>query len=120
MIPLTIKGTERIDVIGILDSGSDMSLIPKEIAEEIGIEYFGEEELSGISGKSIKVKQGKVLVIFGKDRENYNFEIPVLVPLEQEDVPIVIGRIGFFDQFKIIFIEAERKIEFKKEFRVKY
>lgn len=45
--------------------------------------------------------------------EIYNFEIPILVP-EKEDVPIIIGRIGFFEQFKITFVEAERKLEFKK------
>ena len=40
--------------------------------------------------------------------------VPILVPIEQEDVSIIIGRAGFFDQFKITFIEAEKKIEFKK------
>ena len=114
MIPLTIGRIPKMDIIAILDSGSDITIIPKEIAKEIGIEYSGENELSGITGNPIKVKEGKMAVVFGRDREHYNFEVPILVPIEQEDVSIIIGRAGFFDQFKITFIEAEKKIEFKK------
>ncbi len=33
---------------------------------------------------------------------------------EREDISVIIGRAGFFSQFKITFIEEERKMEFKK------
>lgn len=113
MIPLTIEADEKLDIIGMLDSGSDMTIIPKEIAEAINIDYTGENEVSGISGIPVKVKQGKVNVVFGKGHEIYHFEIPVLVP-EKEGSDIIIGRAGFFNQFKITFSESERKIDFKK------
>lgn len=115
LIPLTIEAKEKLDVIGVLDSGSDMTIIPKEIAEIIGVDYSNENEVSGITGESVKTKQGKLWIRFGKGREDYSFEIPVLVP-EKEGIPIIIGRIGFFEQFKITFSEAEKKIIFKKSF----
>ncbi|GBE20546.1 MAG TPA: hypothetical protein ENG87_02415 [Candidatus Pacearchaeota archaeon] len=114
MIPLTIRGKDSLDIIAILDSGSDMTIIPKEIAEFIDIEYIGFNEISGISGIPVKAKQGKVMMSFGKGREIYDFWMPVLVPTEKENIPIVIGRLGFFDQFKITFSESEKKIGFKK------
>ncbi|MEK6871374.1 MAG: retropepsin-like aspartic protease [Nanoarchaeota archaeon] len=113
LIPLTFYGRENRDVIGILDSGSDISIIPKEIVEFLEIELFDNNEVFGISGTSIKVKEGKMRITFGKGREFYNFEIPILVP-DSDDVPLIIGRKGFFDQFKITFIESEKKILFKK------
>ena len=113
LIPLTFYEKERIDVIAILDSGSDMTVVPKEIAEHVGVKYIGEDELSGITGTKIKAKQGKLNVSFGRGREIYNFIIPVIIP-EKENISIIIGRIGFFDQFKITFSEKERKIIFKK------
>ena len=113
MIPLTIEGKEKINLIGILDSGSDISIIPREIAEIINIEYVGENEISGIYGMPVKAKQGRVRIEFGKGREISCFDIPVLVPLK-EGISVIIGRLGFFEQFKITFSEAERKIEFKK------
>lgn len=114
MIPLTIEGKEKLDIIGVLDSGSDITILPKEIAEIIKPNYTGENEISGISGNIVKAKQGKIRISFGKGRESYNFDVPILVPIEKEDVPIIIGRWGFFEQFKITFSEAERKIYFKK------
>ncbi|MEK6894900.1 MAG: hypothetical protein AABX48_00075 [Nanoarchaeota archaeon] len=117
LIPITLIGSnESLDVIGILDSGSDMSIIPKSIAEVIGVKYLGEDEISGITGKPIKSKQGVINVEFGKDREKTNFQIPVVIP-EKEDVTIIIGRLGFFQNFDITFQERKRKIHFKRVFK---
>ncbi len=116
IIPLVI-GKERLNVFGILDSGSDITIIPKELAEVMEINYSGENEVTGISGLSVKSKEGKTKVHFGKGREFYDFDIPILVP-EKEGLSLIIGRMGFFEIFKITFSEAERKIEFKKSFIV--
>jgi predicted aspartyl protease len=113
MIPLTIQAKEKIDLVGILDSGSDITIIPKEIAEAVGIDLQEENEISGISGIPVKARQAKVSVNFGRGHEIYSFNIPVLIP-EKENIPIIIGRMGFFEQFKITFAEADKKIEFKK------
>ena len=96
-----------------LDSGSDITIIPKELAEVMKIEYGDENEVSGISGATVKAREGKISIQFGKGREIYNFEIPILVP-EKEGLNLIIGRLGFFTQFKITFLEAEKRIEFKK------
>ncbi|PIN78139.1 hypothetical protein COV15_00570 [Candidatus Woesearchaeota archaeon CG10_big_fil_rev_8_21_14_0_10_34_12] len=109
MVPITFNGVEKIDVLAILDSGSDMAIIPKELAEILGLNYSEEEELSGITGPPIKVGECKLEITFGKNRESYNLEIPVLVPQSDENVPIIIGRIGFSEHFKITFSELEEK-----------
>ncbi len=66
LIPLILKGKEFFDALAILDSGSDMTIIPKEIAEVIGIEYKNDNQISGISGIPLKAKEGKIMVEFGK------------------------------------------------------
>jgi len=113
MIPLRIKAKESFDALAILDSGSDITIIPKEIAEVIGVDYKNDNSISGISGFPIRAKEGKVSIEFGKGREIYIFEIPVLVP-EKENLAVIIGRLGFFEQFKITFDESQKRIEFKK------
>lgn len=116
LIPIKIKGSKSsFDTLAILDSGSDTTIIPKEIAEVIGIDCKNENSISGISGAPLKAKEGKINVEFGKAREIYNFDIPVLVP-EKENLAVIIGRMGFFEQFKIIFDESKKRIEFKKSF----
>ena len=113
IVPLVLEGKDKIDVFSILDSGSDITIIPKEMAEVLDIKYTKENEVSGINGVAIKSREGKLRVSFGKGHEVYSFEIPVLVP-EKENLSVIIGRAGFFSQFKITFIESERKMEFKK------
>ncbi len=115
LIPFTLEGKdEKIDFLAMLDSGSDISIIPREIAETLGIQYGKNNEITGISGSPVNSKEGKIKVIFGKGREIYHFEIPILVPIDNINVPIIIGRAGFFEQFRITFLEAERRIDFKK------
>ena len=80
----------------------------------LDIQLDKDNEVSGISGPAIKTKQGSISIVFGKGREYYEFRIPVLVPLDNDDVSIIIGRVGFFNQFKITFDESSKKIEFKK------
>lgn len=113
MMPLILEGHEKIDVFAILDSGSDISIIPKEIAEILGIKSEGENEIYGLAGIPIKSREAKVKISFGKGHENYTFDIPVFIP-EKEDISIIIGRQGFFEHFNITFSEAVKKIIFKK------
>lgn len=113
MIPLTFEGQEKIDIFAILDSGSDISIIPKDIADVLGIKSYGENEIFGLAGNSIKSREGKAKISFGKGHEVYTFDIPVFIP-DKEDVAIIIGRQGFFEQFDITFSEATKKIIFKK------
>ncbi len=114
IIPFTAIEKERLALFGMLDSGSDNTIIPMEIASTLGIEFTGDNEIFGIVRSPVKAKEGKLSINFGKGNEIYEFQIPILVPLLEENVPIIIGREGFFNYFKITFNEAEKKIEFKK------
>lgn len=114
IIPLAFREKQSLSVFAMLDSGSDLTVIPLEVAEELGLELKDENEISGISKKPVKAKESSVVIEFGKGHEIYSFRVPVLVPIEAEDMPIIIGREGFFNQFKIIFNEQRKEIEFKK------
>lgn len=69
LIPVILEGKEKIDVLAVLDSGSAMSILPAEIAEVLGLNYSGENELSGISGLPLKAKETKRRITFGKGRD---------------------------------------------------
>ncbi len=114
IVPLIIGARNNIHALAILDSGSDITIIPREIADEIGIEYGDYNEISGLTGLPIKSREAKIKIIFGKGHEIYSFTIPALVPSIKQDIPLIIGRAGFFNHFKITFIESEKRLEFKK------
>jgi len=114
-IPITLKGKSitPINVHALIDSGADVSVIPKALAEFLDLDLTGEVDKSyGISGE-VKVKNTKMGISLGKAHEKYNFTIPVQVVLTGEEPPIILGRNGFFDKFIISIDESKKKIKLK-------
>src|SRR3989344_7063367 len=116
-IPVTLIGPkEKINVIGLLDSGADFSFIPYDMAEVLGLDLTEKpQDIGGISGTVLSIPSTMKINI-QKGKENYTFRVGVYVSAKDmdDDFPILIGRDGFFEQFKITFIEAEKRIHLKK------
>lgn len=113
-IPLILIGKETFETIGLLDSGADISAIPKSIAEILGLNLEGEITFAyGIGGK-VKSVESTVKILIQKGHEKYSFSIPVKVILDDYDFPILLGRAGFFDKFVITFDQENERISLKR------
>ena len=116
-IPLTFTGPNTsIEVMALLDSGADVSAIPKDVAEILGIPLDGKrEEIGGIGGK-VGAIESSVNVLVQGSHERYQFNMKVKVILDEHDskFPIILGRLGFFDKFDITFVERHRKVVLRK------
>src|SRR3989338_2768976 len=104
-----------IEVVALLDSGADVTVVPKDLALLLGLK---EDELEtntrGIGG-STKVKKTKLSFRVKGERESYHLTVPALVLQNpDEDVPLLLGRNGFFEEFHITFKQAEEKVILKK------
>lgn len=114
-IPITLKGQESIEVIALIDSGADVSAMPKDFAELLGLDLSGKKDFAyGIGGK-VESVETKVYVIIKKGHESYNFQIPVKVILDSYDFPVLLGRASFFDKFIISFDQSEHRVSLKKK-----
>jgi len=113
-IPITFIGpSESIDAIALIDSGADISLIPKEMAEVLGLDTAGEFKWAyGVGGKVRTVERHLRLKI-GRDHETYTLDLPVKVIIDGYDLSPLLGRKGFFEHFEITFSEAQEKIWLK-------
>lgn len=101
--------------IALLDSGADISVIPKDVAELLGLDMTGEtEKATGIGGK-VPAVQTTLNIELGKPHEMHQFNIPVKIILSDndEEIPILLGRAGFFDRFVIIFDQKDEKVVLK-------
>jgi len=113
-IPVVFKGKETFESIALLDSGADISAIPKSIAEILGLDLSGKRTPAyGIGGKVDSV-ESRVNITVQKGHEQYSFQIPVKVILGNYDFPILLGRAGFFDKFIVSFDQSHEKISLKK------
>ncbi len=120
-VPVTLSGNGgKYTFIALLDSGADISAIPQEVAELLGLDLSGKkEEAAGIGGK-VPAVQSKVGLEIGKPHEFYNFSIPVKIILNKgvafdgQELPVLLGRVGFFDKFVITFDQKEEKVTLKR------
>ncbi|MCF7910522.1 hypothetical protein K9L16_02515 [Candidatus Pacearchaeota archaeon] len=116
-IPILLKGNSKteIQVYALIDSGADVSVIPKALAEFLDLDLSGDTSISYGIGGEIKVKESKMRVMLKEPHgETYNYLIPVQVVLSGEEPPIILGRAGFFNKFIITIDEDKQKIKLKK------
>lgn len=112
---VTNKFGKAMEVIALLDSGADNTVVPKDLAELLGLkEEKADTETGGIGGK-VKVKKARLHFRIKGNRESYSLDVPSLVLQDEDaDVPILLGRHGFFEHFHITFKQNEEKIVLKK------
>ncbi len=114
-IPITLFGSEVIDTLGLIDSGADISAISKDMAETLCLDMNAKiTSAFGIGGKVDSIETTMTIEI-RKGHEQYRFVIPVKVILDHFEFPLLLGRSGFFDQFKITFSQKEGKVTLKKQ-----
>jgi predicted aspartyl protease len=116
MIPVTFSnGEESFETMGLLDSGADFTAFTKEIAEVLGLDLSGPREKALGVGGVLETIRSKVKITVEKGHEHYNVIVPVKVlMIENSDTPPLLGREGFFDEFRITFEEQNKKIYLKK------
>ena len=99
-----------------MDSGADNSVVPKDVAELLELDLNKpKEEARGIGGKVPSV-QTSMNIELKRSHEAYSFRIPVKVILKDEidEMPILLGRAGFFDKFIVTFNQKEERIILKR------
>ena len=94
----------------ILDSGSDLTTIPKSVADYLGLKTQDREiEMVGYKGIG-KVKESKVTIIFkGKSQRQEEIlnNAPIAIMQDPGEDDVVIGTTGIFEHFKIIFNDTK-------------
>ncbi len=93
-----------------IDSGADITLIPRALGKNLGLEFDEKEirKVRGLGDVSIPVIIKKVRMRIG----NHQLEARIAWALE-EGVPPLLGRTDVFDKFDIKFRQEDRIIEFE-------
>lgn len=116
VIPLIISSEKKRSppMEGLLDSGSDGVVLPRGIADYLGLELKPSETPMRVAdGKSVKRYISKAYLTIGRGGRYCDpVEAEVSMPAEG-DPPILIGRAPIFRLFVITFIEAETRFEMK-------
>lgn len=97
----------------LLDSGTDISMIPRNIADFVGINYKKEkgEIVFGFDKEEFPCANCKINLVFKNPEDNKEERlnnVPALVMLTDIENDVILGCEGIFDNFKITFEYREK------------
>ncbi len=98
-----------------VDSGADFTLISRTIAGRLDLELSGKTATVGGIGQDCKVRRSFCEVLLARGSEAYRFSIPVHVADNFEPRYPLLGRVGVFDRFDVIFRQRNGRVEFHKK-----
>ncbi|MCK5616059.1 retroviral-like aspartic protease [Candidatus Pacearchaeota archaeon] len=102
-----------MNVIALVDSGADCSVIPMGLAEILDLDLTGQKQDSFGFGGKMECVESHVQISLKQNHEKHEFKIPILVSSD-DSCPIILGRNKFFDKFKITFDSKHQKLILKK------
>jgi len=109
IIPVELHGNNGLVLVvnAILDSGSDFTLIPKELADELALEYDSMDKCSAESyeGEPFTTTKSSLRIIVRKGRQqSLMFDVRCMVNLEEgkQHSELILGS-TFFGYFRIHF-----------------
>lgn len=113
LYPVTLTcESKKEDILMLVDSGAQLSLISREVGESLGFEVSKGEPITigqGVGGEVQYVKRIIDLTI-----DNRTFKAPVAWLLTKiTNAPLLLGREVVFDLFDVKFVQAEERIEFE-------
>ena len=109
------NGPNKLEQYALVDSGADMSAMDYRVAEKLDLDLSGNVISSfGISGP-VESVISRATIDIDRSHEHYSLTVPIRVLFSRSEyiVPTLIGRMGFFNHFKISFDEANQKILMK-------
>lgn len=101
----TITGYQEYEFL--IDSGAVVSAVPKTLAYDLGsdLAQLPRITIEGFAGQKTFAYKGEFVIKMGVQE----VVIPVVFS-ENEEASNILGRIGFFDEFNILFDAADKKI----------
>lgn len=115
LIPVRLIGPKSSEtVLMLLDSGTDLSLIPYSVGEAIGLELdmSNRSEVQGIGEGSVPYILSQVKLGIGAAEVTARIGWALI-----EEVPFLLGRLDVFRRFAVEFREFEGKILLKPQQR---
>ncbi len=92
-----------------IDSGADITLIPRQLGETLGFEIAGDEiiEIGGLGDAKVPVIVKSVTMLLGEKEIGCRVAWALV-----EEVPPLLGRTDLFDLFTITFDQKNKNIRF--------
>lgn len=107
-IPVTVVGSNgSATYLGLVDTGSDNTVLPKSIADDLGIPVrpASGQDATVFGGHRVQLLVGEAVLGIEADEESLRWRTPVFFHdfVAQEEETVVLGHAGFLDYFTATF-----------------
>jgi hypothetical protein len=116
-LPLTLhRGDHSLDVIGLLDSGSSINLLPYSMGLALGATWDDTAPVLRLAGALGRARaQGLLLSASHPQLTNSRSIQLVFAWTELDDVTLLFGQINFFQEFDVCFYGSQREFEVRRK-----
>lgn len=116
MVPLRVIGpTGDAFLWALVDTGADQTVLPRAIAEEIGVSIDDDRgwQVGGFGGQTVNVAPADVTLQLGYAGQSFEWDVTVgFVDFAQpEDEITLLGHVGFLDFFRATFDGLAHELE---------
>lgn len=116
VVPVDLAGPEgEIDYYGLVDSGSDDTLIPRLLARELGlaVDDSQQSKVVGIGGEIVVVSSANLELRIAREGRFYSWDATVGVVGVKEDEHdfVILGHSGFLEFFVATFDGQQKTLE---------
>ena len=115
-LPLALRYGKRIvEVIGLLDSGSAVNLLPYPLGLALGAIWEEQPLLAPLAG-SLGMIEARGLAVMASHPQ-LTLESPVRLVFawtHVEDAPVLFGQVNFFMEFEVCFYRAQNRFDVKR------
>lgn len=114
VVPCRLRGaTGEISLFGLVDTGSDTTLLPLFVAERIGVTLDEETgKYRGVGGQVVTVSYGVVQLEIDDGAESLAWS--ARVAFLDNRTTALLGQSGFLEKFDATFFGADRQLELKQ------
>lgn len=114
-IPVEFKMGESgyMTIMALVDSGSDVIVLPRGLAEIANVKLSKETSTSNGIGGKVEVKKGSISFRIKNKHEYHYITAPVEI-MDDDKIPMILGRKGFFDKFIVIVDEKHKTVKLKE------
>ena len=110
LLQFTLSYNQRsIEVMGLLDSGSDVNVLPYHLGIELGARWSEQSLPLQLSGNLAKY-EARGIVLIGTVNHFTPVEL-VFAWTKAENAPLILGQMNFFAEFDVCFFRSHLMFE---------
>jgi hypothetical protein len=110
LLPFTLSYQQRrIEVLGLLDSGADINVLPYHLGLELGASW-SEQPLSLQLSGNLANYEARGIVLIGTVGQFSSVEL-VFAWTRAEGAPLILGQMNFFAEFDVCFFRSQFTFE---------